>query len=300
MNRRIFLLAGGSVALAQSPNSRVVVGLIGAGGRGRNIMGIHRQDPDVKIGAVCDIYEPNLEAGLSDAGGGAKAYRNYKELLADKDIDVVIIATRPSIGTIACCSMRWPPAKTSTSRSRFATPGSKASSWCAPRAKSKSIVQVGMQRRSYELYQQARDLRRAGARHGSHGAQLLAEQRPVAVAARLSKARSIGSNGWGRRRTVPKDAVRFFNWRDFSDYSGGIVMDQGAHIYDAIHMIMDAGYPSAVTAAAGKAHRAGRRSAGVVGGDRRVSGRFPGGVHDQLRGHEVPAGGRSTERLRWR
>jgi predicted dehydrogenase len=61
----------------------------------------------------------------------------------------------------------------------------------------------------------------------------------------------------GSAPNVPQDPLRFFNWRDFSDYSGGIVMDQGAHIYDAIHMIMDAGYPSAVTAAAGKPHKPG-------------------------------------------
>jgi predicted dehydrogenase len=42
-----------------------------------------------------------------------------------------------------------------------------------------------------------------------------------------------------------------------SVYAGGIVIDQGAHIYDAIHMIMDAGYPTAVNASACKGHIAG-------------------------------------------
>ena len=41
----------------------------------------------------------------------------------------------------------------------------------------------------------------------------------------------------------------------YSDYAGGILVDQGAHVFDGIHMLMNAGYPESVTAAAGKPHR---------------------------------------------
>jgi predicted dehydrogenase len=44
------------------------------------------------VGPICDVYEPNLENALSKAKG-AKAYRNYQALLADKDIQAVLIAT---------------------------------------------------------------------------------------------------------------------------------------------------------------------------------------------------------------
>jgi len=54
----------------------------------------------------------------------------------------------------------------------------------------------------------------------------------------------------------PFDANRFRHWRFHRDYAGGIVADQGAHVYDGIHMLMNAGCPLAVTAAAGKPHRA--------------------------------------------
>ena len=88
MNRRIFLMAGSGVALAQSPAETLHLGLIGAGGRGRRVMTHFADNPRVKTKAVCDIYEPNLEKGLSDAGAGTKAYRNYKKLLDDPEIDV--------------------------------------------------------------------------------------------------------------------------------------------------------------------------------------------------------------------
>ena len=42
-----------------------------------------------------------------------------------------------------------------------------------------------------------------------------------------------------------------------SDYAGGIVADQGAHVFDGIHMLMNASYPLSVTAAGGRPHRAG-------------------------------------------
>ncbi|MEZ5392483.1 MAG: hypothetical protein R2724_06280 [Bryobacterales bacterium] len=69
MDRRLFLLSSASAAaLAQSPNETIRMGLIGAGGRGRTVTGEFKKDPKLQVYAVCDVYEPNLEAGLSTAG----------------------------------------------------------------------------------------------------------------------------------------------------------------------------------------------------------------------------------------
>jgi predicted dehydrogenase len=58
-------------------------------------------------------------------------------------------------------------------------------------------------------------------------------------------------------KRVPLNPYLFRNWRNFGDYAGGIVADQGAHVYDGIHLLMDASYPLAVTAAANKPHKQG-------------------------------------------
>lgn len=256
MNRRIFLLAGSSAALAQTPSSRLVLGLIGSGGRGRAITRFHRQDPDVTVGAVCDIYEPNLERGLSEAGGGAKAYRNYKELLADAGIDIVVIATpehwhhRMLLDALAA-------GKDVYIEKPLCHTWQEGVELVRAARQSKNIVQVGMQRRSYQLYHQARDLRRQGKLGTVRMVRSYWLNNGLSPAARTFEGPLDWQQWLGTAPSVPKDELRFFNWRDFSDYSGGIVMDQGAHIYDAIHMIMDAGYPSAVTAAAGKPHKPG-------------------------------------------
>ena len=68
MNRRLFLMASSATALAAAPSDRIRVGLIGSGGRGRTVMGRFGRHADVEVAAVCDIYEPNLEAGLSATG----------------------------------------------------------------------------------------------------------------------------------------------------------------------------------------------------------------------------------------
>src|SRR4051812_33075118 len=97
-NRRTFLLAGGGAlaAHAASPADQIVLGVIGAGGRGTLVMSTFQKDASVRVGAICDVFEPNLERALSTASKGgsqAKPYRNYKELLADKDVQAVLIAT---------------------------------------------------------------------------------------------------------------------------------------------------------------------------------------------------------------
>jgi predicted dehydrogenase len=58
------------------------------------------------------------------------------------------------------------------------------------------------------------------------------------------------------RKSAP-DPDRFRHWRLYSDYSGGLLADQGAHVYDGIHLLMNASYPLAVNASAGKPHAQG-------------------------------------------
>src|SRR5690242_1238803 len=68
-NRRIFLLnAAGAMAVhAASPADQVVLGVIGSGSRGTFVMTVFQKDPAVRIGAICDVYEPNLENAVSAA-----------------------------------------------------------------------------------------------------------------------------------------------------------------------------------------------------------------------------------------
>src|SRR5260370_6361015 len=68
----------------------------------------------------------------------------------------------------------------------------------------------------------------------------------------------------GPARKQAPDPDRFRHWRLYSDYSGGLVADQGAHVYDGIHLLMNASYPLAANASAGKPHHAGGDTAESV------------------------------------
>ena len=120
---------------------------------------------------------------------------------------------------------------------------------------SKSIVQVGMQRRSYDLYLKARDICVAG----SLGAVRLVRSWWINNSLRTASTAALkGPLDWeqwqgpAKRHALEPD--RFFNWRAYKDYAGGIVADQGAHIYDGIHLIRGVGFPSAVNASGGRVH----------------------------------------------
>src|SRR5205809_7702748 len=93
MDRRTFIL---TTAAAQSrilgANDRIRAGIIGAGGRGRYLTAQFKE-LGVEMGGVCDIYEPNLQAGLREANTGARPVEDYRKLLEDKSFDAVIVAT---------------------------------------------------------------------------------------------------------------------------------------------------------------------------------------------------------------
>ena len=72
LNRRSFILAGGGalVAHAAAPSDQVTMGVIGVGSRGTFVMQTFQKDTALKVGAICDVYEPNLEHGIATAAKG--------------------------------------------------------------------------------------------------------------------------------------------------------------------------------------------------------------------------------------
>ena len=97
LNRRTFVSAATATAASYNrvlgANEKIRVGLIGSGGQGRSDWKLFLKHPDVTPVAVADVYEPNLEQGLSLANGQAKGYRDFRKLIERKDIDVVIVGT---------------------------------------------------------------------------------------------------------------------------------------------------------------------------------------------------------------
>lgn len=79
---------------APSPSKTVGVGCIGLGTRGGDLINAVVHAPNVKVVAVCDVYEPHRPKGVERSRNPeVKAYVDYRELLADPRVDAVVIAT---------------------------------------------------------------------------------------------------------------------------------------------------------------------------------------------------------------
>ena len=261
--RRSFLLgaAGAAAAYVVPPADQVTLGVIGSGGRGTFVMTTFQKDAALRVAAICDVYEPNLENALSVAskvpGTRPKPYRNYKELLADKDVQAVLIATpehwhyQMILDAIAAGKDIY------VEKPLCQTP-EQGVKLVEAEQHTKSVIQVGMQRRSYDLYQEGRAIVAAGELGAVRMVRSwwLNNYLGGNVATKLD-----GPLDWeqwqGPAPHRPFEANRFRQWRFYSDYAGGILADQGAHVFDGIHMLMGAGYPLAVNASAGKPHKRG-------------------------------------------
>lgn len=155
--RRTFL---GGALLASAPANQIRLGVIGSGSRGTFVIGVFQKDPGLAVGAISDVYEPNLERALSLAKG-AKAYRDYRDLLADRTLDAVLIATpehwhhRMILDALAAGKDVY------IEKPLCRTP-EEARELVEAEKRSKQIIQVGMQRRSYDLYQEVRAVVAAG------------------------------------------------------------------------------------------------------------------------------------------
>ena len=101
IRRRAFLqksaLAAGLVAApailrAQqggSPNSKLNIACIGVTGRGAgNVDGVKNEN----IVAICDVDELNLKK-VGERFPAAKRYRDFRQMLEQKDIDAVVVST---------------------------------------------------------------------------------------------------------------------------------------------------------------------------------------------------------------
>jgi predicted dehydrogenase len=260
--RRTILLGGGAaLAMRAMPSDRVNLGVIGSGGRGVLVMSTFQKNPGLHVSAVCDVYEPNLERALSVAaktqGASPKAYRSYRQLLDDRGVDAVLIATpehwhhRMVLDALAAGKDVY------VEKPLCQTP-QQGVELVEAEERSKNIVQVGMQRRSYDLYLEGRKIVAAGTLGSVRMVRSWWLNNYLGGDTTVKLQGPLDWDQWqGPAPRRPMDPYRFRNWRFISDYAGGIVADQGAHVFDGIHLLMSASYPVAVNASAGKPHKTG-------------------------------------------
>ena len=97
LDRRSFLQTGAALAAGQfvkaAPGERITVGHIGTGARAQELMQAVMANPNTEIVSVVDAYKGRVERAIDRTNGRAKAHRDYRDVLADKSIDAVVVAT---------------------------------------------------------------------------------------------------------------------------------------------------------------------------------------------------------------
>ncbi len=80
---------------APPPSDRINLGVIGVNGMGSSNLANCAKYPDVVVTAICDVSEERRTTALALHKNTAEGYSDYRELLARKDIDGVIVASTP-------------------------------------------------------------------------------------------------------------------------------------------------------------------------------------------------------------
>ena len=252
--RRTFL-AGARLTAAARPaaNDRITVGMIGCGARAHELMQSIMQHPQVEIVGVVDAYKGRVERALERTGGKAKVYKTHQDLLANSAIDAVVIATPDHWHKqIIIDAIR--AGKDVYSEKPLTYRSSEGLEIIAAARSKERIVQVGSQGVSSETQRKAKQLIRSG-KLGKVTMIRAAYNRNTASGAwiyPIPPDASPKTVNWemflGPAPKRPFSLERFFRWRCYEDYSGGIATDLFVHLCTTIHFLMDAKMPARVMA----------------------------------------------------
>lgn len=230
ISRRKFVtgsaLTLGGLLAAQTPlfgkislKNEVQVGVIGTGKRGLGLINMIEQVPGLKVVACCDIIPENLSAAMQKAGTKAKSYTDYEKLLADKNVEAVIIATPLYLHypmSIAALSAKK---HVYVEKSMAFTIDQTLDLVKKVRA-SKQVFQVGFQYRNFELYHKIKEVIEKGWIGETYSLECQYNR----------------NSDWRYPVRDPK-LEKVINWRMYKDLCGGPLSELCAHQIDAVNYI---------------------------------------------------------------
>jgi predicted dehydrogenase len=259
--RRHFLQAAGTAGLAAaqksvSANDRIRIATIGHGGMGSGDTRYARSIPGVELVAVCDIYEGRLIRARELYGKSIFTTRDYREVLARKDIDAVIVAT-PDHWHSRITIDALKAGKDVYCEKPMVQQVAQGMGVVEAQESSGRIFQVGSQYVSSLVYQKAREMLQAGAvgqlnmveawldRNTALGAWQYSIP-PDASPANIDWDRFLGS-----APKVPFEPVRLFRWRNYRDYGTGVAGDLFVHLLSGLHFATRSIGPNRIYATGG-------------------------------------------------
>jgi predicted dehydrogenase len=235
-----------AAAQTPSPNDHIQIALIGAGIQGQGDTRNALLVPGVKLVAVADCYDGRLahakEVWGGPSGNDIFTTRDYREVLARKDVDAVIIAT-PDHWHKQAAVDAMKAGKDVYLEKPMIHVYSDGPEIIECAHSSNRILQVGSQRVSSVIYAKAKELLASGAIGQLN-----------MVTARWDRNSSIGAWNYtvpldastdtcdwhrflGTAPKIPFNAEHFFQWRKWKDYGSGVAGDLFVHLFSGTHFI---------------------------------------------------------------
>lgn len=256
LNRREFVAAAAALSATRiaGANERLGVGLIGCGGQGSHHLGRLVGTKWAQVLAVCDIYKPRLDAAATMSK--AEPIHDYRKLLDRRDIDAVWIAT-PDHWHAKMTIDAMEAGKDVYLEKPMTHTWQEAREVNRTARRTGRVVQVGSQDTSRPFWHKARELVAAGElgklvwsqtticrniREGdwTYGIDL------NATSSNLDWKAFLGPAPWR-----PYDPERFFRWRKYFDYSGGIWTDLFVHVLHSLCIPLGNPCPTRVVSGGG-------------------------------------------------
>jgi predicted dehydrogenase len=242
-----------------SPNDRIRIATIGFGGMGMGDTRYALSVPGVELAAVCDVYDGRLTHVREVYGDQIFTTRDYREVLARKDIDAVILATPDHWhATISIAAME--AGKDVYCEKPMVQSPSEGKDVVAAQERTGRIFQVGSQYVTSVVYQKARDLVQSGA----IGRLTMVEawlDRNTALGAwqySIPPDASPATVDWdrflGKAPRRPFEAIRLFRWRNYRDYGTGVAGDLFVHLLSGLHVVTGSIGPERILATGGLRH----------------------------------------------
>jgi predicted dehydrogenase len=240
-----------------SAGDRVRVGFAGMGARAQELVdAINASGANAEVVALCDAYRGRAERGQARTGGKAAIVDDYRRLLDDTSIDALFIATpdhwhaRMAVDAVSA-------GKDVYIEKPLTYTVEEGLDIIAAVDRHQRIFQVGSQGVSGQRQATARELVKSG-RLGAITMIRAANHRNSDSGAWLYPIPPDGSPqtvNWkqflGPAPDRPFSLERFFRWRCYWDYSGGLATDLFVHLISWIHYVMDVQAPATVVGAGG-------------------------------------------------
>ncbi|HSB14520.1 MAG TPA: Gfo/Idh/MocA family oxidoreductase [Bryobacteraceae bacterium] len=263
MNRRQFLhtAAAGSFARAVAAEKPKRVGLIGPGWYGKCDLIRLIQVAPVEVVSLCDV-DSRMLADAADRVAARQAskrrprtYPDYRRMLAEKDLDIVLIATPDHWHALPMIAAVQAGADVYVQKP-ISVDIVEGRAMLAAARKYKRVVQVGTQRRSTPHLAEARDRIINEGKLGKIG---LVEiycyyhMRATGNPPDTNPPAYLDYDMWtGPAPMRPyNELVHPGRWRAFMEYGNGIVGDMCIHMFDMVRWMLGLGWPKRISSSGG-------------------------------------------------